>query len=139
MNIFTKWRRPIAAALVVSMAAVSMPLAPARAALVGTDQVIAQAEGSPRARVSAFLARADVRAALEAHNVSPREAEARVAALSDAEVGAIAGKIDSLPAGQDAGAIVGAVVLIFLILLLTDLLGLTDVFGFTRKGSLSPN
>jgi hypothetical protein len=37
------------------------------------------------------------------------------------------------------GPIVGAFVLVFVVLLITDLLGLTDVFGFTRKGSLSPN
>ncbi len=139
MNLFITWRKPIATVLTVAMTAVSMPVTTASAAMVGTDRVIAQIEGTPRARVAAFLAREDVRAQMEAFNVSPHEAEMRVAALSDAEVDQIAGRIDSLPAGQGVGAIVGAAVLIFVILLITDLLGLTSVFGFTKKGSLNPN
>ena len=90
--------------------------------------------------MAAFLGREDVRAQLKALGVSPDEAEARVAALSDAEIKRIAGHIDSLPAGQGAvGAIVGAAVLIFVLLVITDLVGLTHVFGFTRKGALNPN
>ncbi|MDP4796263.1 MAG: PA2779 family protein, partial [Rhodospirillales bacterium] len=60
-------------------------------------------------------------------------------ALSDAEVSKLAGQIKSSPAGQGAlGAIIGALVLIFIVLLITDLLGFTSVFGFTRKGSANP-
>lgn len=139
MNSFIQWRRPVAAALVAVMAAVSMPVAPASAAMIGTDQVIAHVEGSPHARVAAFLAREDVRDQLQAHGIAPREAEMRVAALSDAEAAEIAGRIDALPAGQGAGPIIGAVLLVFFVLLLTDLLGLTSVFGFTKKGALNPN
>jgi hypothetical protein len=66
--------------------------------------------------------------------VDPAEAAQRVAGLSDAEVQQIAGHLDQLPAGQSAvGAILGAALLIFLVLLITDLLGLTDVFPFVRK------
>ena len=72
--------------------------------------------------------------------IPPAEAQARVAALSDAEIGQIACKIDTMPSGEGAiGAIVGAIVLVAIILLITDLLGLTSVYGFTRKGSLNPN
>jgi hypothetical protein len=139
MNVFFAWRKPIAMALTISMTAVSLPISSASAAMVGTDRVIAQAEGAPRARVTAFLAREDVRAQMEAMNISPHEAELRVASLSDDEVSAIAGRLDSLPAGQGgAGAIIGAVLLVFFVLLITDLLGLTSVFGFTKKGSLNP-
>ena len=118
----------------------SIPLQPVSAALVGTDQVIQQTEGSARDRVTAFMAREDVKAQIQALGIAPAEAQARVAALSDAEIGQIAGKIDTMPAGEGAiGAIVGAIVLVAIILLITDLLGLTSVYGFTRKGSLNPN
>ena len=54
-------------------------------------------------------------------------------ALSDAQVREIAGQLDQLPAGQSAvGIIVGAILLVFLILLVTDLLGLTNVFPFVN-------
>ena len=76
----------------------------------------------------AFLERADVREQIVALGVDPNEAAARVRAL-DAQVREIAGQLDQLPAGQSAiGIIVGAILLVFLILLLTDLLGLTNVF-----------
>lgn len=140
MKILRTFRKPVAATLVVAMTALSAPILPAQAAMVGTDRVIEQSQGTARDRVATFLGREDVRAQLRALGVSPDEAAARVAALSDAEVDRIAGHIDSLPAGQGAiGAIVGAAVLIFVLLVITDLLGLTHVFGFTRKGSLNPN
>jgi hypothetical protein len=122
----------------LAMTIVSMPILPAQAAIVGTDQALGSTENA-REKVADFLARQDVRDEIVRLGVSPGEAQARVNALSDEEVARIAGKIDSLPAGEGIGGIIGAVVLVFLILLLTDLLGLTDVFGFTKKGSLNPN
>jgi hypothetical protein len=137
MNVLAMTRKPVAATLIVAMTAVSVPLAPSHAAMVGTDRLIDQMGQSPRDRLSVFLARQDVRAQLAELGVSPKEAEARIASLSDQEVEAIAGRIDTLPAGQGAvEAIVGAAVLVFIVLLITDLLGLTHLFGFTNKGSL---
>jgi hypothetical protein len=116
------------------MLAVSMPLGAARAALVTTDQVLAESESaSDRERVLAFLGRADVREQMVALGVDPAEAAARVAVLSDHQVREIAGRLDQLPAGQSAiGVVVGAILIIFLVLLVTDLLGLTDVFPFVN-------
>jgi hypothetical protein len=69
-------------------------------------------------------------AQLEKLGVNTSDAQVRVAALTDAEAASLAGQIDSLPAGGD---VVGALVLIFVILLVTDILGLTKVFPFTRS------
>jgi hypothetical protein len=45
----------------------------------------------------------------------------------------IAAQIDTLPAGGDAvGSLISAAVFVFVVLLITDLLGLTRVFSFTR-------
>lgn len=127
--------RMVAAAMAVVMALVSMPLGAARAALVGTEQVIQHtASAAERERVAAFLEREDVRQQLVVLGVDPFEAAARIHSLSDQELSEIAGHLDQLPAGEGAvGAIVGAIVLIFLVLLLTDLLGLTNVFPFIRR------
>jgi hypothetical protein len=128
-------RRGVALVLAVVMFVVSMPLGVANAALVSTEQVLADGDGADdRARVLAFLDRADVREQIVALGVDPNEAAARVGALSDAQVREIAGRLDQLPAGQSAlGAVLGAILIIFLILLVTDLLGLTDVFPFVRR------
>jgi len=137
MKFIRRFQRPVGAALVAAMVAVWVPVAPVQAAMVGTDQVMGQLDGSAQGKVTSFLARDDVERQLRALGIDPAEAKARVQSLSDDEIGAIAGRIDSLPAGQGAvGAVVGAAVLIFIVLLITDLLGLTHVFGFTKKGAL---
>jgi hypothetical protein len=127
-------RRGVALVVAVAMLVVSMPIGAAQAALVSTEQLLTTGDGpAERARVMAFLERADVREQIVALGVDPNEAAARVQALSDAQVRQIAGQLDQLPAGQSAvGIIVGAILLVFLILLLTDLLGLTNVFPFVN-------
>lgn len=131
----TAWFRGVAALMCLVMTLVALAPGPARAALVSTEQMLAEVDGaSERHRVLAFIDRADVQEQMVALGVDPAEAAARVRALSDAQVAAIARQLDRLPAGQSAvGAIVGAMLIIFLILLVTDLLGLTDIFPFVRR------
>ena len=127
-------RRGVALVLAVVMVVISMPLGAAKAALVSTEHMLAQGDRqADRARVLSFLERAEVREQIVALGVDPDEAAARVRALSDAQVREIAGQLDQLPAGQSAvGAVVGAILIIFLVLLVTDLLGLTNVFPFVN-------
>lgn len=119
----------LAAALVLGTA---LPAAPAFAGMVGTHDVIAQEQGTiDRERISEFLHRDDVREQLLAHGVTVAEAEARVAALSDSEVRLMADQLDSMPAGaSSAWAILGG---ILLILVITDLMGVTNVFPFINN------
>lgn len=126
--------RGIARVLIVSLLIVNVFGGPARAALISTEQAIGTEQApDARARIQALLARADVRAELVGLGVDPELAAQRLDRLSDAEVASIAGHLDELPAGEGAvGAIVGAALIIFLVLLVTDLLGLTDVFPFVR-------
>ena len=128
-------RRFIAMSLAVSMVIASGPLTLAHATMISTDQIIEESSTvEDRARVMEFLTREEVRQELEALGVNPDEAMQRATTLSDREIRQIAGQLEKLPAGQSAvGAVVGAIVLIFLVLLITDLLGLTDVFPFVKK------
>jgi len=118
-------RRFIASLLILSLASLGV-MAPVQAAMVATDAAVLTAE---RARVSSLLERAEVRAQLQAHGVDPVDVKARVAALTDDEAAQLAAHLDSLP----AGGIVGAIVLVFLVLLVTDILGFTKIFPFTRS------
>ena len=108
---------------------------PGFAGMVSTDQVVKQeTDKDSRDRVSKFLEREDVRKQLRQLGVDPKEAAERVNSLSDAEVAQIVGKLDTLPAGQSAlGAVLGAVIIVFLVLLVTDILGLTNIFPFVRR------
>jgi len=107
----------------------------AQATLVGTEQVAA-AEGvvsaaAQREQVLQLLTRADVAAALQERGVDMVQAQARIAALTDAEVAQLAHTLDTAPAG--ASDVLGTVVFVFLVLLLTDILGFTKIFPFTRS------
>jgi hypothetical protein len=115
-------RRLVAILLIGSLAG---PF-PAQAAMLSTENAL---DGN-RERLARMLDRTEVQAQLRAHGVSPGEVKARVAALTDAEAAELAARIDELPAGGIG--IVGAIVLVFLVLLVTDILGYTKVFPFTR-------
>lgn len=136
MLFLRRYCRLVALPMAALMMAVSMPLGAAQAALVSTDHVIDKsAVAADRARVAAFLAREDVRHGLLSMGVNPEEASARIAVMSDAEVQQMAARIDALPAGQGvAEALIGAALIIFLVLLVTDLMGITDVFPFVKGG-----
>lgn len=117
--------------LMVSMLSLSLWVPNAQAGMISSEQVIAsQSAQLERERVRAVFDRQDVREQLQALGVDADAARARVDALTDNEVATINGKIDSLPAG---GEIIGAVVFVFLVLLITDILGFTKVFPFTKS------
>ena len=98
----------------------------ARAELVGTLQAVqASTRAQDLATVNSALARAEVRAQFAALGVEPAQVDARVAALTDAELGTLAGQMNELPAGADALAVIG---IVFLVLLILEAVGVIDVF-----------
>jgi len=135
MKAFRRISRGLAAPMAAVMFVMSVPIGIANAKLISTEQVVErEAAAEDRARVFDFLARQDVRAQLVEFGVDPAMAEARVAGLSDAEIRKLAGRIDELPTGQDSfGAVLSTALVIFVVLLITDILGLTDVFPFVRR------
>jgi hypothetical protein len=68
-----------------------------RAELISTEQVLQAQSG--RERVKALLERPNVARKLEGLGVAPRDAQARIDALSDQEVLWLAARIDAIPAG----------------------------------------
>ncbi len=130
-------KRVVAVAMATLMAVTSMPIGVAKAEMVTTDQVIEQVNPpEDHTRVMDFMLRDDVQQQLTTLGVDPEEAARRVASLSDEEIQQIAGRLEELPAGQNGvAAVVGVILIIFLVLLVTDLLGLTDVFPFVKKKS----
>jgi hypothetical protein len=132
MRIFKKF---VTIAMVVLMVMNVAPIGLAQAKMVTTDQVLEHADpGSDQKRVESFILREDVQRQLVLQGINPEEAASRVASLSNGEIQQIAGRLDELPAGEGGvGAVVGAILIIFLVLLITDLMGLTDVFPFVKK------
>ena len=120
------------ARLLVLVIAIWSPANPVNAAMVSTAQISTEGSNAQteRARIRAWLTRKDVAERLQLYGVNRAAAEERVAALTDDEARTLADKLDSLPAGGD---VIGALVLVFVILLVTDILGYTKVFPFTRS------
>jgi len=126
---FMRWTSRV---VIASMLAMGMPQQSAFAGIVEADQIVAhELAEQDRARINALIDREDVRAQLQQKGVSASEAKERVNALTDDEAHKIAGKLDQLPAGGD---VFGLIFTIFIVLLVTDILGLTKVFPFTRSG-----
>lgn len=127
MTLFT---RIVASALIISSASMGFPMM-ANAGIISTDEALSTAaQTDSRDQVNAFLNRADVRQALQGQGVNADAALERVQAMSDAEVAQLAGRIDQAPVGGD---ILGVLFTVFIVLLVTDILGLTKVFPFTRS------
>jgi len=128
----TRTKRALATVLAMSLSFAGLvqaaPVTTTEQALIGTEQAAAALAG--RVLLEQTLSRADVVAGLQARGVSVEAARARVAALTDAEAAQVAAQIDRAPAaGSD---VLGVLLTIFVVLLITDILGFTKVFPFTR-------
>jgi hypothetical protein len=107
---------------------------PAAAAMISTEQVAAANDAQQnRQIVSAALARPEVIAQLGELGVDQQQAQARVAAMTDEQAAAMAHEINQMPAGGSSWAWAGWLVGIFLILVITDLIGWTHIFPFSKS------
>lgn len=117
---------------VASWAALSLLLAQcvlvpaANAAMIGTEMELSQAERSAKEeQVMSLVQREEAKATLEKYGVAPADIEKRLDRLSDQQLAQLAQKAEDLPAGQ---SVLGFVLAVLLILILLDLLGVTNVF-----------
>jgi hypothetical protein len=98
----------------------------AHAAMVGTEQELASAERAEKeAQIMTMLEHEKAEQTLARYGVEKSQVADRLNRLSDQEVSQLAQKADEMPAGQD---VLGFVLGVILILILLDLLGVTDVF-----------
>ena len=131
---FQRLSRGIVFPLIMSIMASTVAAASANAKIVGTTTAI-EKYNAKQARdwLETLIQREDVQKEFKARGVSPDEAKARVDAMSDDQVAEIVNRVDSEPAGSGTvGTIVGAAVIVFLVLLATDILCVTHVFKFTK-------
>ena len=126
--------KPVSILLVILVLLISGPYQSALAAMIGTETVLDTSRGQEaRAYLNQLLAREDVQAALIAQRIDPEEARMRVDSLTDAEAVDIADKMDQLHAGGGAiEAILVVALIVFLVLLFTDIMGYTDIFPFVK-------
>ena len=133
MSLFKRITSAIVAASVLS----SSMWTSVQAATISTQaaaqeqSVSAEAANQARASITQTLQRADLRQALLDKGVNPDDVQTRVNSLNNEEVLALSDQLDQAPAG--ASDVLGALIFVFVLLLVTDILGLTKVFPFTRS------
>jgi len=127
--------KPVSLVLAIYAFMISGPQQAALAALVGTETILDAAQvQNARERIGSLMAREDIQAALVNRGIDPQEARARAEALSDSEALRLANAFEGLPAGGTSalGIVIGAILIVFIVLLITDILGYTNVFPFTK-------
>ncbi len=127
--------KPVGFFLAIFMFMLSGPFQSAMAAMVGTEAVIdIERAQDARQYLQSFLAREDVKKMLKSHGIDLQEAKNRIDSLTDEEATRVADQLQELPAGGSSFFTVLLIVvfLVFLVLLITDIAGYTDIFPFVK-------
>ena len=126
--------KPVSIMVAIFVLVISGPFQSVFAAMIRTETMMEASQGQEaRNRIKQLLVREDVRQGLINQGIDPREAGARIDSLSDAEAVAVGDKLDQLPAGSGALEVFLIVSQIaFIILLVTDIMGYTDIFPFVK-------
>ena len=104
-----------------------LPASPAMAGWVSNGEMI----NSPQAKLISMVERQEVSDSLASMGIDPDEAVRRVARITDAEAQNALNQLETMPAG--GSPVIGAVVFVFIVLLVTDILGYTNVFPFVNS------
>jgi hypothetical protein len=117
------------------MLLIAVPYQTILAAMIPTEMTNDTIKGQEaRAFLNELISREDIQNYLTKQGIDPLEAKVRVDSLTDSEAVMVAEQLEQLPAGGGAiGVIIGAALIVFLVLLATDILGYTDVFPFVKK------
>jgi hypothetical protein len=116
--------------LFLSLSLLVLPMAQAQAAMIGNAQVIDDVRTElTRGQVLDILDREAARQQLTTLGVSPDMVKERVAQMTDVEVAQLNQHLADLPAGGD---IWGVLLLLFIVFIITDMLGATNIFPFVK-------
>ena len=117
--------------IILSVALMSMSFSSAHAAMIGNGLVINGAQQSEaRAELLQTVNRSDVKQQLLNMGVKPEDLESRINLMTHEEIAQLNQKIGELPAGGTD--VLGVLLIIFLVFVITDIIGATDIFPFIK-------
>lgn len=123
-----KAKRFVASVLVMMLGLIQLPVA--HAAVITTDQAIQAQQGDiDRTRLLSLLEKEELQQQLTAYGLDAAVAAERIQSMSNAEVAMLNAKLDEMPAGE---GILGLAALFFIVFIITDALGATDIFTFVK-------
>ncbi len=115
--------------LALSFLLICAPISQAQAAIIANAQIIDQVQQvNDKAALLQTINRVDVQEQLLTMGVDTAELESRVSQMTQQEIAQLNQQINDLPAG--GSSILGIIVLIFIIFIITDVIGATDIFPF---------
>ena len=135
MKRFRQILKPAGLLLAIFMFMLSGPYQSAMAAMIGTESIVdSERAHNVREYLNTFLAREDVKSALVSQGIDPQEAQSRIDSLTEEEARFVADQLDQMPAGGGFfSTLLIVVFLVFVILLVTDITGYTDIFPFVKS------
>lgn len=114
--------------LALSFLLICAPISQAQAAIIANAQLIDQVQQvNDKAALLQTINRVDVQEQLLGMGVNTAELESRISQMTQQEIAQLNQQINELPAGGD---VLGIIVLIFIIFIITDVIGATDIFPF---------
>lgn len=123
-----KAKQFVASVLIMMLSLIQLPVA--QASIITTDQAIHLQQGDiDRTRLLSLLEKEGLQQQLIAHGVDAKLAAERIQSMSNAEVAMLNAKLDEMPAGE---GILGLAAFFFLVFIITDALGATDIFTFVK-------
>ena len=116
--------------IILSITLMSMSFTSAQAAMISNDQVINHLQhSSTRTELLQTINRADVKEQLLNMGVKAADIESRIKLMTHEEIAQLNQQIDELPAGGD---VLGVILIIFIVFVITDVIGATDIFPFIK-------
>ena len=115
-------------AIFLSILLALTPLLPAQAAIIGNDQVVNRhLSHQTRDGLQQLFEQETAQQQLQEWGVNPEQIKSRIDRLTDAELARINQQVNDLQAG---GGVLGVLLVIFLVFVITDIFGATDIFPF---------
>ena len=115
-------------AILLSILLALMPLLPAQAVMIGNEQIVSQSQSQQtRDGLQKLFEQETARQQMQAWGVNPNQIKSRIDSMTDSELTRINQQVNDLQAGGD---VLGILLVIFLVFVITDIIGATDVFPF---------
>lgn len=114
--------------LILSLLLICAPISQAQAAIIANAQLIDQVQqANDKDAFLQTINRVDVQEQLLGMGVKTADLESRISQMTQQEIAQLNQQINELPAGGD---VLGVLVIIFIVFVITDVIGATDIFPF---------
>lgn len=124
------YKRTVSLILSALMVWSTLLVSGANAAVVSTsDMLVEHQQFENKQAVKDFVNRDDVKQQMLDLGVSPQDVDSRINSMTSAELAELNATLQDAPAGA---GIVGVVLTIFIVFVITDVIGATDIFPFIR-------